>query len=152
MPGFFFSLICLVSCPPPTNTLRYHMTLSQWNCHVSKTTFQTGLRFQTGLSSLRVSRKCALSISSKFLMSSIFFENKTRKLKKINSWYSKKKKSTRDICRDLVSWVTRNQELDRRNYVFQKFPISFLLFFDENNIVKSGIDHAVCVEIAATDG
>ena len=28
--------------------------------HVNETTFQSGLRFQTGLSSLRVSRKCAL--------------------------------------------------------------------------------------------
>ena len=56
------------------------------------------------------------------------------------------------IYRDLVSWVARNQELDLRNYVFLKFPISFALFFDENNIVKLGIDHAVCEEIAATDG
>ena len=30
------------------------------NCHVNGTTFQSGLRFQTGLSSLRVSCKCAL--------------------------------------------------------------------------------------------
>ena len=45
----------------------------------------------------------------------------------------------------LVSWVARNQELDQ-------FPISFALFFDENDIVKLGIDHAVCEEIAATDG
>ena len=36
------------------------------------------------------------------------------------------------IYRDLVSWVA--------------------LFFDENNIVKIGIDHVVCEEIAATDG
>ena len=43
-------------------------------------------------------------------------------------------------------------ELDLRNYVFKKFPISFVLFFDENNIVKLGIDHAVYEEIAATDG
>ena len=56
------------------------------------------------------------------------------------------------IYRELVSWVARNQELDLRNYVFQKFAISFALFFDENNIVKLGIDHAVCEEIAATDG
>ena len=56
------------------------------------------------------------------------------------------------ICRDLVSWVARNQELALRNYVFKKFPISFALFFDEDNIVKLGIDHAVCEEIAATDG
>ena len=60
-----------------------------------------------------------------------------------NSWYSNKKKSTRD--RDLVSWVARNQEVDQ-------FSISFPLFFDENNIVKLGIDHAVCEEIAVTDG
>ena len=43
------------------------------------------------------------------------------------------------ICSDLVSWVARNQELDVRNYVFQKFLISFALFFDED-IVKLGID------------
>ena len=30
------------------------------NCHVNRTTFQSGLRFQTGLSSLRVSCKRAL--------------------------------------------------------------------------------------------
>ena len=48
--------------------------------------------------------------------------------------------------------MARNQEIDLRNYVFKKFPISFALFFDENNIVKLGIDHAACEEIAATDG
>ena len=56
------------------------------------------------------------------------------------------------IYRDVVSWVARNQEVDLRNYIFKKFLISFALFFDENNIVKLGIDHAVCEEIAATDG
>ena len=39
--------------------------LPQWNlhvnCHVNGTTFQSRLRFQTGLSSLRVSCKCALN-------------------------------------------------------------------------------------------
>ena len=55
------------------------------------------------------------------------------------------------IYRGLVSWVARNQELDIRNYVFKKFLISFALFFDEDNIVKVGIDHAVCEKIAATD-
>ena len=29
---------------------------------------------------------------------------------------------------------------------------TFALFFDEDNIVKLGIDHAVCEKIAATDG
>ena len=62
------------------------------------------------------------------------------------------------IYRDLVSWVARNQEKlffkrkNLRNYVFKKFPISLALFFDEDNIVKLGIDHAVCEETAATDG
>ena len=56
------------------------------------------------------------------------------------------------IYRDLVSWVVRNQELDLRNYAFLKFLICFALFFDEDNIVKLGIDHALCEEIAATDG
>ena len=36
---------------------------SQWNCHVNGTTFQSDLRFQTGLNSLRISCKCALEIS-----------------------------------------------------------------------------------------
>ena len=48
--------------------------------------------------------------------------------------------------------MARNQELNLRNYVFKKFLIPFALFFDEDNIVKLGIDHAVCEEIAATDG
>ena len=48
--------------------------------------------------------------------------------------------------------MARNQELDLRNYVFLKFPVSFALFFDEDNIVKLGIDYAVCQKIAATDG
>ena len=51
--------------------------------------------------------------------------------------------------------MARNQEFDLRNYVFSKFPISFGLFFDnfdENNTVKLIIDHAVCMEIAATYG
>ena len=56
------------------------------------------------------------------------------------------------IYRGLVSWVARNQELDIRNYVFLKFLISFALFFDEDNIVKVGIDQAVCEKITATDG
>ena len=51
--------------------------------------------------------------------------------------------------RDLLSWVARNQELDLRNYIFLKSPISFALFFDEDNIVKLGIDHAVCEKTAA---
>ena len=34
---------------------------SQWNCHVKGTPFQSGLRFQIGLSSLRVSCTHALS-------------------------------------------------------------------------------------------
>ena len=55
------------------------------------------------------------------------------------------------VYRDLVSWVARNQELDLRIYVFLKCPICFALFFDEDNIVKLGIDHAVCEEIATTD-
>ena len=63
-----------------------------------------------------------------------------------------RRKNQHVIYRDLVSWVARNQELDLRNYVFFRFPISFALFFDENNIVKLGIDHSVCEEIAATDG
>ena len=54
------------------------------------------------------------------------------------------------IYRDLVSWVTRNQKLDL-NYVF-KISDFFALFFDEDNIVKLGIDNAVCKEIAAADG
>ena len=63
------------------------------------------------------------------------------KEEKIHTWY-----------RDLVCYVARNQELDVRNYVFKKFPVSFALFFSENNIVKLSIDHAVCQEIAAADG
>ena len=63
-----------------------------------------------------------------------------------------RRKNPHVIYRDLVSWVTRNQELDLRNYVFFKFLISFALFFDEDNTVKVGIVHAVCEEIAATDG
>ena len=35
---------------------------SQWKCHVNRTTFQSGLKFQIGLSSLRVSCKRALSM------------------------------------------------------------------------------------------
>ena len=63
-----------------------------------------------------------------------------------------RRKNPHVIYQDLVSWVAKNQELDLRNYIFLKFPISFALFFDEINIVKLGIDHTVCEEIAATDG
>ena len=46
--------------------------MPQWNlyvnCHVNGTTFQRGLRFQTGLSSLRVSYKRALTQNSQHLM------------------------------------------------------------------------------------
>ena len=54
--------------------------------------------------------------------------------------------------KDLISWVARNQEFYQRKYVFQKFLISFGLFFDENNIEKLFIDHVVCEGIAATYG
>ena len=64
----------------------------------------------------------------------------------------KEEKNIYVIYRDLVSWVARNQGLDLRNYFFLKFPISFALFFDEDNIVKLGIDHTGCEENAATDG
>ena len=64
----------------------------------------------------------------------------------------KRRKNPQVICRDLVFWVARNQELNLRNYIFFKFPISFALFFHEDNIVKLGVDHAVRGEIAATDG
>ena len=37
-------------------------TLPQWNCHVNGTTFQSGLRFQTGLSLLWVSCKHAVRV------------------------------------------------------------------------------------------
>ena len=40
------------------------------NCHVSGTTFQSGLRFQTGLSSLRVSCKRAHKCSTKSVFTS----------------------------------------------------------------------------------
>ena len=52
---------------------------------------------------------------------------------------------------DLVSWVVRNQKFDLRNYTFRKFPIPLRLFFDKI-IVKLGIDHVMCDEIAATNG
>ena len=61
-------------------------------------------------------------------------------------------KNTHVICRDLVSWVARNQEFDLINYIFKKFLISFASFFDEDNIVKIGIDHATCEKIVVTDG
>ena len=47
--------------------------------------------------------------------------------------------------------MARNQELDLRHYVFLEFRISFALFFDKDNVVKLGIDHAVSEEIASTD-
>ena len=42
-------------------------TFPQWNCHVNGTTFQSGLRFQHGLSSLRVLCKRALYESAVIL-------------------------------------------------------------------------------------
>ena len=45
----------------------------------------------------------------------------------------------------------RNQELDLRNYVFKNFWFLLHYFFNEDKIVKVGIDHAICEEIAATD-
>ena len=63
---------------------------------------------------------------------------------------NQKRKNPNVIHRDLVSWVARNQELDLSNYIFLKLPISFASFFDEDNIVKLGIDHAMYEGIAAT--
>ena len=45
----------------------------------------------------------------------------------------------------------RNQEFDLRNYVFKNFWFLLHYFFNEDKIVKVGIDHAICEEIAATD-
>ena len=64
----------------------------------------------------------------------------------------RKRKDSHMIYRDLVSSVARNQEFRPKKLCFFLFLISFVLFFDEDNIVKAGIDHAVCEEIAATDG
>ena len=44
--------------------------------------------------------------------------------------------------------LARNQELDLRNYVFKKCPISFGLLFNKNKIVKLFIVRAVCERIA----
>ena len=55
----------------------------------------------------------------------------------------------------IETWFPGWQEIKSLTWeitFFKKFPISFALFFDENDIVKLGIDHAVCEEIAATDG
>ena len=52
------------------------------------------------------------------------------------------------IYRDLVSWVA-SRALPLR---FLKISDIFALFFDKDDIVKLGIDHTVCEEIAATDG
>ena len=52
-----------------------------------------------------------------------------------------RRKNPHVIYTDLVSWVARNQKLGLT-----------ALFFDEDNIVKLGIDHAVYEKIAATDG
>ena len=64
----------------------------------------------------------------------------------VYSWYSKKKKSARDILRPgflggkkLRAWP-------------KKLPFFKISDFDEDNIVKVDIDHVVCEEIAATDG
>ena len=55
--------------------------LKQWNlhvnCHVNRTTFQSGLRFQNGLSSLRVSCKRALNV---YMENSLRFEISLRSL------------------------------------------------------------------------
>ena len=69
--------------------------LPQWNlhvnCHVNGTRFQSGLRFQTGLSSLWVSCKRALAenMSSKFQESQEFGSEKDRYFLKILRWYQK---------------------------------------------------------------
>ena len=49
------------------------------NCHVNGTTFQSGLRFQTGLSSLRVSCKRALNV----LVQNIWLKQRTQKDEKL---------------------------------------------------------------------
>ena len=61
---------------------------------------------------------------------------------KIHTWY----------IETWFPWVARNQGLDLRNYLFQRCRICFAFFFDEDNIVILGIDHAICEEIAAADG
>ena len=60
------------------------------------------------------------------------------KEEKVNKWYRK-------------IWFPWWLEI-KKNHIFWRFPISFGLFFDENNIVKLVIGHAVCEGIAASYG
>ena len=48
------------------------------------------------------------------------------------------------MYKDLVFRVTRKQEFDQRNCVFQKLLFSLGIFFDENNVVKLVVDNALC--------
>ena len=70
-------------------------------------------------------------------------------LPNVYSWYSKKKKSTRDTSRPGLL----RQELDLRICFLKISDLFYIgLFFDEDNIGKLGIDHATYEEIAVTDG
>ena len=52
------------------------------------------------------------------------------------------------LYRDLVSWWHEIKTLTWEITFFKNFALNF----DEDNIVKVGIDHAISEEIAATDG
>ena len=55
------------------------------------------------------------------------------------------------VIRKDLSWVVKSQDLPWEITFFKKVTISFGLFFDENNIAKLRIHHAVSEEISAAD-
>ena len=94
--------------------------LPQWNlhvnCNVNGTTFQSCLRFQTGLSSLRVSCKRALSSENKFLPKKIFIDLK------LLTFFEK------DFhLRCLIGSYVHFWEKNKYSKICQSLPLVFLL-------------------------
>ena len=82
-----------------------------------------------------------------FLMITYRFDIKSKQLQIHDI---QRRKNPHLIYRDRVSWVAKNQEPKKLRFL--KIPNFFCIIFDENSIVKLGIDHAVCEDIAATEG
>ena len=63
-----------------------------------------------------------------------------------SGFLSDKKTRAWPICKDLVSWVARKQQLDQRHWIFVKIAVFCWNIFNEN-IAKLVIDNAACEKL-----
>ena len=110
--------------------------LPQWNlhviCHVNGATFQSGLRFKTGLNSLRVSCKHALKEIFNKMEVEIDSGNKSqlKRIRKAPLFLSQDEKLNHwpKKLRNNLACLTRVKKLTKKQTFFKKFPYPKSLF------------------------